>query len=131
MIERTLVPEEQRLDFLPKHCGKYHYMMFEMTVYSMARRLCAEYDGGLWQYYELSNKGWYMALDDDRTFRVVWAGNYYEGDMSADAFSITANLYAYNVMFGSQDELFVPAYYALREYAAEHAEAKKILAAID
>ena len=134
MIERKLVPENRRLSFLPKHCGKPHYMQYEMAVYSMARRLCAEYDGGFWNYYELSNGGWYMGLDDDRTFHVACPGNYYEGDMSADAFGVTACLYAYNAMFGmgrASDEVFSDAYYALRDYAAEHAEREHILAAID
>ena len=130
MIERNIVHEEQRLDCRPRHCGR-SFMRFEQAVYSMARRLCPEYDGGYWDYYELSNGGWYMGLDSEEKFHVMWEGNYYEGDMSADAFSVTTNLYAYNVMFGSQDELFVPAYHALREYAAEHTEAQEILAAID
>ena len=131
MIERNIVHEKDRLAFLPRHCGRL-FLEYEQYVYSMARRLCPEYDGGFWNYYELSNHGWYMGLDADRTFHVVWDGNYYEGEMSADAFSIVACLYAYSIMFNSQKgELFVPAYYALREYAAEHAEAKDILAAID
>ncbi len=132
MIKRKLVPENRRLAFLPKHCGR-SFELYEMAVYSMAGQLCDDYDGGYWNYYELQNGGWYMGLDSDATFHVMWPGNFFEGKMSADAFSITANIYAISAMFGSpeENEIFVPVYYALREYAAEHPEREQILAAID
>ena len=137
MIERILVPDDKRSQFLPRHCGKRHYKLCEMAVQSMARQLSEDYDDFehdyFWNYYELSNGGWHMGLDSDRTFHVVWPpSNFFEGDMSADAFSITACLYAFSAMCGSREEneIFVPAYRALRRYAAEHAERDLILAAI-
>ena len=131
MIKRKLVPENRRLAFLPKHCGRF-FGLCEMAVYSMAGQLCDDYDGGYWHYYDLSNGGWYMGLDSDATYHVIWPGNFFDGEMSADAFSITANLYAFSAMFDSpeENELFVHAYHALRNYAAEHAERELILAAI-
>lgn len=131
MITRTLIAEKDRYKFLPCHCGKWHYMMFETAVYAAARRLCPDYTGGYWDFYDLSNGGWYMSLDSEKPCRVVWELNGFEGTMTPDAFGITSCLYAYNAMFGSRDELFVPAYHALRDYALEHAESELILAAID
>ena len=137
MIERTLVPADMRSQFLPRHCGKRHYKLTEMAVHSMAGQLSEDYENfegeKFWNYFELSNGGWYMGLDSDRTFHIVWPpSNFFEGDMSADAFSITACLYAFSAMCGSREEneIFVPAYHALRRYAVEHEERELILAAI-
>ena len=103
-----------------------------MFVNEMARKLCSEYvGGGYWNYYELNNGAWYMSLDDERMFHVVWADNDFESEMSADAFSITSCLLACHIMLNARSELFLPAYYLLREYATEHAEKELILAVVD
>ena len=55
-----MVTEEDRVDFFPKHCARA-FLMFESHVYNWMRRLCPNYDGVFWQFYELSNGGFYMA----------------------------------------------------------------------
>lgn len=42
----TLVPEEQRLKFLPKHLGR-QFLRGEMLVYDWMDRLAPSYMGGL------------------------------------------------------------------------------------
>ncbi|MNG28751.1 Antirestriction protein KlcA [compost metagenome] len=51
--------------------------------------------------------------------------------MSADAAGITASLFAICDLAQGGDEKLIDAYYALRDFAAEHAEANEIYSAID
>jgi len=54
--------------------------------------LAHEYKGGYWDFYTLSNGGFYMALNSDASFDVI-CDNQYRGNLSADALGITACLY--------------------------------------
>jgi hypothetical protein len=133
IITATLVPEDRRLDITAKLFGIHFPLAIEPAIFTFASRLSPEYNGGYWDFYELSNGGFYMAPD---------AGNYtatsengWRGTMSGEAFGITACLYAYsNLSFSQRDdlaELCGRHYHFLREYMLEHAEVKSILAAID
>ena len=44
-IVATLVPEEERLDFLPRHFGR-HMLIVENSLYSQFAKLCPTYTGG-------------------------------------------------------------------------------------
>jgi hypothetical protein len=95
------------------------------------RHLSAEYRGGFWQFFELSNGGFYMAPEVDH-LHLSAVGNGYEGRVSADAAGITACLYALSHLpFDIPDDRIVSHYYQLGDFAAEHAEAAAIFAAID
>lgn len=132
-IVATIVPDPQRLAFLPKHFGAKHVLRAEATVYGFMQRLTANaYSGGYWHFIELSNGGFYLRLNTSRpTFRVKAEGNFFDGEMSADAASITACLYAINLLLWQGLEHLEDRYYRLREYASEHVESALILAAID
>jgi hypothetical protein len=56
--------------------------------------MAQDYSGGLWEFYTLSNGGFYMAPSTDVIFHVS-CDNMFEGDLSGDALGITACLYAY------------------------------------
>ena len=131
MIEKTLVPDTQRLKFLPGHFGKHHFR-FEMLVFHFMHSFCGDYDGGYWNFYSLSNGGMFMALKTDETFRVVNPDNYCDEVLSAEASGIGVTLYGLNYLsFKSQDPRIVTLYHALRDFATEHAEARGIFAFID
>ncbi len=136
VITRTLVPEDQRMDFLPDKVGVPTCIIFEQFLYATSERLSADYDGGYWQFYELDNRGWYMAPGSGE-FGIAVDGNGYEGVLSADAFGIVVTLLAMNgaLMHGMLPERYqryiTNAYYGLKDYAHEHKEAVEILAAID
>ena len=91
------------------------------------------YDGGYWDFYTLSNGGFYMAPAEDRIYHVS-CDNMFEGDLSADALGITACLYAYSHLSFS-DGRFARVcachYHLLREYMMEHPEVSAILGATD
>jgi hypothetical protein len=66
-------------------------------------------------------------------FRVSVDTNGYKGEMSADAAGITVCLFAYSHLSFrySENDAFADHFHLLREFAAEHAEASAIFAAID
>lgn len=137
-IVRTEVPEEDRMDFLPTHAGRY-FMKFEQMMFNYTSNMCPGYAGGYWKFYELSNGGWYMAPDFAlNEVEVIVDSNGYSGHMSTDALGIAVTITVVNHLMWSiyeadepQARKFSDAYYLLRDYAAEHPEAAAIYGAID
>lgn len=132
-ITATLVPEAERLAFLPEHLFGVRFMLRgEQLVYRWMSTLCPSYSGGFWNYVRLSNGGAYMALDQQGQIRVTVDTNGYEGEMSIEAASIVVNLFALcHLSQHACDDTLTERYYALRDFAAEHAEHAVIFAAID
>ena len=136
-IEASRVTERDRLSFLPKHFGKL-MMKFEGTVYLWIRRLSTDYTGGSWNFYELSNGGFYMAPSCDKQFQFD-SPNYAQEEVSADAAGVIVTMFALNAIINGiaceeesdLSENFIKGYYLLRDFAAEHAENRKIFAIID
>jgi hypothetical protein len=120
------------LEILPLYFSPHHMLRAEGRVYDFMGSLCADYDGGYWEYYELSNGGFYMAPKSDKRHMIEVAGNFYSGEMSADAAGIVACLFAFSELAErTRDERFIHLYWQLREYAQEHAEFLAIRRAID
>ncbi len=130
-ITKTFCPENERLHFLPRFVGK-HFLQYELSVYAHTDTFSKDYSGGFWDYYTLSNGGFYMALSQAEYLYVECLSNYFEDKMSADATSIGVNLFVLNdFAWTLNSEKFSTLYSHLREYAEEHPEAGKILAFID
>jgi hypothetical protein len=121
------------MDVVEKFFGTAFPLQLEPVVYGITDRMAEEYTGGYWNFFTLSNGGFYMAPAEDTIFHVK-CQNIYEGDLSADALGITACLYAYsNLSFSLSDiaREYARHYYLLREYSMEHPEVREILGAID
>lgn len=133
-ISRHIVPEAQRMDFVDTLFGIHFPLKLEPTVFRFAEQLAAPtYNGGYWQFFALSNGGYYMAPRSDTIFKVN-ADNGFSGRLSGDALGITACLYAYSHLSfgdGAFAETCADHYHLLREYIFGHPEVKAILAAID
>ena len=132
-VTRELVTEDQRLAVVERLFGMAFPLQLEPVVYGITDRMADGYDGGYWDFYTLSNGGFYMAPSEDKVFHVK-CQNMYEGDLSADALGITACLYAYsNLSFSLSDlaEDYARHYHLLREYMMEHPEVREILGATD
>lgn len=130
-ITANLLPEESRMGFLPPFFGQA-MMIGEGLVYCWMRNLSEDYQGGYWDYFKLSNGGFYMAPRTSKKFRVLVAGNYFEGELSADAAGIVATLYALCELANrTASDRIVDLYHLLRDYASEHPDAGQIFAAID
>jgi len=75
-----------------------------------------------------------MAPSRDKQFRID-SPNHAQEEVSADAAGIIATMFALNAIVNwiAQDppENLVEGYYLLRDFAAEHAENRKIFAIID
>ena len=132
-IERTLIQEADRVTHTADLFGVHFPLHLEPLVYATADHLSSDYEGGYWEFYKLSNDGFYMAPSTEDRFHVI-AENGFEGDLSADAFGITVSLYAFSCLSFSTmliADACAQQYRRLREYALEHTEAGAILAAID
>ena len=131
-ITSQLIKEEDRSQHIDHLFGIDFPMILEPVIYTFAERLAENYNGSYWNFYELSNGGFYMAPNTDDLF-LISSDNGYEDDMTADALGITACLYAYSHMsFGSAiANTCNKHYHLLRDFIMDHVEAGTILAAID
>ena len=132
-ITRRLVPESERMAFVDKLFGLSYVLKLEPIVFRFAEHLAANYDYGYWEFFSLSNGGFYMAPRSDTVYNVS-CDNGFEGQMTADALGVVACLYSFsNLSFGDGEfaEACANHYHWLREFAMDHAEVRSILRAID
>ncbi|MBD5704898.1 antirestriction protein, partial [Citrobacter freundii] len=92
------MPDGMRISFWPQHFGTIpQWITLEPRIFAWMNRFCADYSGGIWQFYTLSNGGAFMAPDADRN--ETWSlfnnlnGNGVE--MSAEAAGIAVCLIEY------------------------------------
>ena len=128
----TLVPDAQRLDFLPRHFGR-QMMAVEQHLYSRLSELSKDYTGGYWNFFDLSNGGCYLAPAAPHQFHIAVHGNDFAGDMSADAAGITATLFTLSELAFRfpRVEVLSERFHQLRDFAAEHKEGRLIFRDID
>jgi hypothetical protein len=133
-ITRKQVPDQNRVQHTANLFGLNFPLHLEPLVYAITDNIAEEYNGGFWEFYELSNGGFYMAPHSDTPFTVS-CENGFEGQLSGDALGITVCLYAYSHLSfsgkGGFDETCAQQYHWLREYMLDHPEAAAILGAID
>ena len=129
-LTATAVPENKRMAFMPGHFGMA-CVIVESTIFAYMRKLATDYNGGYWEFYQLSNGGLFIAPSDEK-LTISVDGNGYEGEMSGEAAGITACLFAFGELANrTQKDHYIEKYWNLREYAREHKEASAILRAID
>ena len=132
-VTRTLVPVDQRLAITEKLFGVHFPLRLEPVIYGITGSMADRYDDEYWDFYTLSNGGFYMAPSEDRIFHVI-CQNQFEGELSADALGITSCLYAYSHLSFTDGDIareYARHYHRLREFMAEHKEVMAILGATD
>lgn len=132
-VTREIVSEDQRMAVVEKLFGIHFPLKLEPVIYVVTERMAEDCSGGYWNFFTLSNGGFYMAPSDERIFHVT-CDNMFEGDLSADSLGIVATLYAYShLSFSNGRFARVSAchYHRLREYMFEHPEVRSILGATD
>ena len=132
-ITSQRIAANQRVSFTARLFGLSFSLRLEPAIFNIAGNLASEYDGGFWEFYKLSNGGFYMAPASDKQFRVS-AENGFEGELSADVFGIVCCLYAYsNLSFddGAFAETCAEQYHWVREFALGNKDAGSIMQAID
>lgn len=135
VAEKRQLPQNERMRALPRHFGVRFMMAAESGIYDLMKECRAEYRGGYWEFFEVSNGGFYMAPSPlDQKVRMYVAGNGYDGEMSNEAAGITACLMAYSRLsfkFDGKTDAFAEHFHSLRDFTASHPEASAIFAAID
>ena len=132
-ITRQRIATNQRISHTARLFGLNFPMRLEPAIFSIASNLSSEYDGGLWEFYKLSNGGFYMAPAQEEQYSVS-SENGYEGSMSADALGVTACLFSYSHLSfgdGAFAETCAEQYHLLREFALDHADVSSIMQATD
>ena len=133
-IQCQKVADKYRIKHTANIFGIYFPLNFEPTVYNITSDIAQEYNGDYWEFYTLSNGGFYMAPHSDSIYEIE-CDNGYVGKLSADALGIAVCLYAYSHLSFSGSlvlaELCANQYHLLRAYMLEHGENSSILKAID
>lgn len=134
-LTATSLPDAQRPHFWPQHfSGIPQWIVLEPRIFSWMDRLCADYHGGVWEFYILSNGGAFMAPESDSDEKsTLFNGMNGNGtELSAEAAGITACLmeYSHHAMRTECDAMTVH-YYRLRDYALQHPENQAIFFLID
>ncbi|MHB3162423.1 antirestriction protein [Klebsiella pneumoniae] len=130
----TPVKDEQRLRFWPKHFGRIpQWIILEPCIFSWMDRLCADYSGGVWDFYTLSNGGAFMAPEEsDGLWSLFNILNGNGAEMSAEAAGIAACLMAYSHhACRTECDAMTEHYYRLRDYTLNHPECNAIMHIID
>ena len=135
MIKCKVVPNKDRLKFLPKHVGLFMTRL-ETSIYDWMVRLDKAYTGDYWEFYELDNGGFFLAPSEDRDYKLC-SINHNEEVVSNIAAGIVITMFALgSLMFmdnihDNMQSPLVDKYYALRDFAADWDEATKIFSLID
>lgn len=132
-ISAIQIPEELRMQHTADLFGIHFPLKLEPVVFDTAH-MAAEYNGGFWEFYALSNGAFYMAPSIETRFHLL-CPNGNEVELSADALGIVCCLYAYSLLSFERiqgfSETCAEHYHMLREFMLGHAEAGAMLRAID
>lgn len=102
IVTKKLLTGPSKLSALPKYFGPC-FMQFEARVFNLMRHYCPDYSGGDWNYYNLSNGGFFMSVKKDARLQIIQPDNHFEEMMSPEAASVGINLYAINQLQWSED----------------------------
>lgn len=130
IVATKVEDDEARLMCLPRVAGA-RCVLLERTVYGILGGMCAAYEGGYWDFYELSNGGFYMAPASEQVFHLS-CPNFFEEDVCADTAGVIATAHAYShLSFAPMGTPFARAYHLLAAYISQRKDAALIHAALD
>lgn len=130
MVEAYPIPEQDRIEVLPRHFGR-HTLLVERRIYDFMSQFATAYSGGCWRFFELDNGGFYMAPPDE-SYELRIDSNGFHGQMSADAAGIAVCLFVFSQLsFEYTTDVFARHFHWLRDFASDHPEARTIFHAID
>ena len=136
-IEASPVEEERRKALLLRHIGPRWVSSFEQLLSQWMKRLSCHYSGDYWDYFELSNGGFYLTPSATKKTFLMTSPNFARENVSADAAGIIVTMLALTELMGMVDykgdgslDSFTERYCALRNFAIEHTEREKIFSII-
>lgn len=134
-ITASVVPDELRIGFWPKHFGSIpQWITLEPRIFAWMDRLCTDYHGGIWNFSTISNGGAFMSpyADSDDKWHLFNSMNGNGAEMSAEAAGIAVCLIEYSHhACHTECDAMTEHYYRLRDYALQHPESSTILRIID
>ncbi|MBO1591929.1 antirestriction protein [Yersinia pseudotuberculosis] len=132
-LTATLISDAQRIHFWPKYFGQVpKWALIEPQVFRWLDRLCAEYQGDLWDFYTLPNGGAFMVPGTEQDYVLFNTLNGNGATVSREVAGIIACLMTYShCACSSESEAMTEHFYRLREYALHHPESRAIFALID
>jgi len=133
IIATPVYGEDRRMQCLINIAGNMprHFFGLERAIFAAMGLYCASYSGGYWDYFQLSNGGFFMALPNDEHFHMA-SPNGFSCDVDAETAGIIATAFAYgNLSFGPNGECFGEAYHKLSDFIFQHRNAGLIRAALD
>ncbi|MFB6411958.1 antirestriction protein [Edwardsiella piscicida] len=134
-ITASVVPDELRIDFWPKHFGSTpQWITLEPRIFTWMDRLCTDYHGGIWNFSTLSNGGAFMApeAESNEKWTLFNSMNGNGAELTSEATGIVACLMAYSHhACRTECDAMTEHYYRLRDYALNHPECSAIMHLID
>lgn len=110
------------------------FLQVEVDIYKQLDLMAAaDYQGGFWSLYKLSNGSFYMApATINCPVRLDVGENDYTGEVSADAAGVISCLWVFRALRDSHphSDDFCALYNGLHAYALQHAEYANIMMAI-
>ena len=129
-ITKTLLRKD-RPNILMNYFGSL-FLTVELTTFSLADYFIDEYHGGSWNFFSLSNGGFYMAFKHEGSVNFNNQNNLFCESIDPEIASIIINLYAISaVVSESRDKILQTRYQQLYQYAMELPEANLIYRALD
>jgi hypothetical protein len=106
-------------------------VVLEHTIYDLLCTLTDDHDGGFWDYFQLSNGGFYMAPKSAKSFHIFCSRNGFERDTCANTAGIIATAMAYSHLTGRpRGSYFARAYERLSDFIFQQSDADTIRAAL-
>lgn len=129
VITAKKVATQRRASVVARNFGLF-CVKVETYFFAHLDALSEGYQGGYWEYYELSNGGLYAAPIGQQPLTLRVSGNGYSGQLSHDAAGIVACLMTYSHLSFERSSMGSH-FHWLRDYAKTHPEHEAIFAAID
>ena len=130
VITASAVPDELRIGFWPQHFGTIpQWITLEPQIFAWMDRLCSDYQGGIWRFSTLSNRGAFMApeSDHDEKWTLFNSMNGNGAELTSEAAGMVACLMTYNHhACRTECDAMTEHYYRLR-----HTECSAIMHLID
>ncbi len=121
-IVATLIEKEREVELLVRHLGP-DWLRFEHGAYQCLMRACEAYRGGLWDFFELSNGGFYMAPAYTGPMRMRCDSKGFVAIMSPEAAGIYACATTLSTLEATEGNALPGQKLAqLRDFVFQHAE---------
>lgn len=132
-ITATHVPDEGRVAFWGRRFGHVRQWVYlQPQVFSWLDLWNTDYQGGVWEFYTLSNGGAFLTPPECESYTLFNEGNGNDAELSTEATGIAVSLMAWSHhACRTNCSVITEHFYRLRDYALAHPECSGIMRLID